>query len=207
MVKWIAGLVALAVAVGAAIWVGYSRGHGGLPAVFGSLERSVAIRADYQVYTTLEELVEEASVIAVGMVEGVEGTRNLARDPDNPDLPHPSLEIIGYDYRFVVEEYLKGDGPDTILVTEARKFLSHGREGIPAEPPAPEMESGGRYILFLNRAADAEGRWIGVAEPWRFALRDAEVQVESMWEAAPRAFPSVGEGEFVDQIRTLVSAL
>lgn len=206
MVKWIAGLAALAVAVGAAVWIGHSRGYGGLPAVFGSRERAVAISADYQVYPTLAELVEQASAIAVGTVEGVEGTRNLARDPDNPDLPHPSLEIIGYDYRFVVEEYLKGEGPDTILVTEARKFRSHGEEATPAEPPPPEMEFGGRYVLFLNRAADRE-HWIGVAEPWRFALRDAQVQVESTWEAAPRAFPSMGEEEFVEQIRTLVGAL
>lgn len=55
--------------------------------------------------------------------------------------------------------------------------------------------------LFLQETTEGPGRWVGFAEPWRFALRSAQVSVESKWEAAAVKFPVRDESEFLAQVR------
>lgn len=194
-------VVAGAVALLAIAYVGLKAGGWIVPAQTGRM--TAMAEADYLVITTLEELTQEASVVAVGTVAGVDGTRNVARDPWNPELPHPSLEIIAVDYRFEVEEFLKGSAPSTLLVTESKWI---GRKGQPRAliRGFVEMSSGGRYVVFLRETTDETGHWIGIAEPWRFALRDGQAVVESRWEAAGDRFPAIGEEEFLAQVRAFV---
>jgi len=197
--RWATAVLALAVlvigCVGYAAWSRTPPWGRPEPAAVAGAE------GDYLVLGTLEELAQQAELIAVGTVQGVAGTRNLARDPWDPEKPHPSLEITGVDYQFAVEEILKGSAPDTFLVTEASSLASRG--GEPAEFRGfKEMPSGGRYVLFLRAVTDGSGNWIGVAEPWRFALRDGQVIVESKWEYASERFPVTAEDGFMAQVRT-----
>lgn len=174
------------------------------PDLVAASEKSrVEASGDVLVIPTLAELTQEAPVIAVGTIEGVAGTRNLARNPKNPQEPDPNLEIIGVDYRFQVERFLKGSAPATILVTEAKLWIPKGEQPTLYEG-FREMPPGGRYILFLRETRDESGRWIGVAQPWRFAIRDAKASVESKWQGAQKAFPEVDQSEFVAQVEAYV---
>ncbi|MBP2017755.1 hypothetical protein J2Z79_001140 [Symbiobacterium terraclitae] len=165
-----------------------------------SQEVEVTLHVDFLTISTLEELTQQATLIAVGTVEGVAGTRNLARDPWDPQKPHPSLEILGVDYRFRVEEILKGSTPSTILVTESKSAASKGRQHVLFEG-FKEMPRGARYILFLRETHDGYGSWVGIAEPWRFALRGSKVSVESKWEAAHQKFAVNDRNAFIAQVR------
>lgn len=199
MHKW--SIPGALIALMAIAYVGYST----LPSlktgpVEPAQENLIAVNSsDYLTIATLVGLTEKAPVVAIGTIEGVAGSRNLARDPHNPQNPDPRLEIAGIDYRFKVDRFLKGSAPASILVTEAKSRTWKGEkpvlyEGFKAMPP------GGRYILFLRETRDGSGRWIGVAEPWRFAIHGAKVSVESKWGEAQKHFTVMDVNEFAAHV-------
>jgi len=163
------------------------------------------VHADYPTITTLEELTRQATVIVVGTVEEVAGTRNTARDPLDPQKPHPSLEIVSVDYQVRVEQVLKGAAPAQLLVTQAKSAAPKGESHVLFEG-FKDLAVGQRYLLFLRQTTDGSERWIGIAEPWRFALLNDRIIVESRWEHATSYFPAANANEFLTQVRSYISA-
>lgn len=183
-------------------------------------------RPSYVTARSLEQLVEQSTVIAVGRLEGTEEEINLARDADNPSRASDDSYVLGQVYRLGVERYLKGKGPDTIRVVQAEAWghggasrtASSSREAI--QRLRQEALDGGyaipfvpgtTYLLFLRPLGlvREDDYFAGTPQPWRFVLtEDGQAYPDSPWGGAELSFPPRPAEKLLDEIeRLMVGAL
>lgn len=151
----------------------------------------------------LRGIARASDAIVVGVVLGEGGTRDLARDPRDITREHPTLAILGQDYRVAVETSLKGNVGTDLTVTVARFYRDRGSEQKPAEHFIP-LKVGARYLLFAQELRHAPGVYSIAFEPSRFSL-GATAVVQSPWTDAPKFFPESEAGAFVRQVRDAIA--
>jgi hypothetical protein len=155
----------------------------------------------------MDALVRLSQVIVVGEVIGEGGVRNIARDPNDITRPDPSLIVNAQDYRFRVDEVLKGTTGGTIIVTSARsarvkRFIVSHEVAYPNFVP---LKVGTRYVLLLRPLTyDPRAYALGF-EPSRFELGDQAV-VRSNWTDARTRFPDRPADEFIRELRAAIAA-
>ncbi|UTR13118.1 cardiolipin synthase [Salipaludibacillus sp. LMS25] len=139
----------------------------------------ITYSADFPVTEELEEMAEEAEVIAFGTYEGLNSNWNMARDPNDPSKEDQENYVEGKLYDFQVEEYILGDGDEKIQINlrykeeikvEDSEGKIHTIENV--DPLFIEPEIGEKYIVFLKKDDDF-GNYYGAIEPFQVVF-DAE---------------------------------
>jgi hypothetical protein len=171
---------------------------------------------------SLEQLVEQSTVIAIARLEEAEEARDLTMFPGGPPQPQDDVYVLGQAYRLDVERYLKGEGPDAIRVVQAEAWglrdtltaSTSPQEEIEAMrqealerhqfvPFAPDTA----YLLFLNplwRDEDS-GYLTGTRHPYRFVLaEDSQASPDSPWDGAQRSFPPRPAEELLGEVERLI---
>lgn len=155
----------------------------------------------------MDSLVRLSRVIVVGEVIAEGGVRNIAPDPRDPTRPDPNLIINAQDYRFRVDQVLKGTTDGTITVTSAR-FASMKRFVVSREVTYPNfvpLKIGTRYLLMLQPLAHDPLVYALDFEPSRFELGDQAV-VRSNWSDARTLFPDRPADDFMRELRAAIAA-
>jgi hypothetical protein len=127
--------------------------------------------SDRPKYTNMKDLSQASDLVFVGTVEGIDGTRNLARNPQDPTQEDPNIYIEGVDYNVKVTEILKGQADSNVLVTE-QKQMRLGKD----QPMVPDehyigLTPGQSYIFFVKKS-NITGRYFSVGDPFFFAIEN-----------------------------------
>lgn len=171
---------------------------------------------------SLDQLVEESTVIAIVRLEEAEEARELAMFPGGPSQPQDNAYVLGQAYRLQVERYVKGEGPDAIRVVQAEAW---GLRDVLAASASPQEEIEAMrqealerhhflpfapdttYLLFLSPLwRDADSDYLtGTRHPYRFVLtEDGQAYPDSPWDGAKRAFPARPAEELFGEIERLM---
>lgn len=154
-------------------------------------------------FLDLDTMVSKTEIIVIGRIDGVAGTRNMARDPNDPTRPDPNHQVIGLDYKVQVERYLKGTGTPELLVTQPQFSVTESGEKV-TYGSYVDMETGGRYLLFIRQSLDGSGRFVGAGEPWRFSLGSGRARIQSNEHAFQEKFPDLTETELVGRVQAAI---
>ena len=170
---------------------------------------------------SLDELVEFSTHVVTGRYTNRKTEIHIPNigsdgEPDN------SIVGIGTVYTIEVERYLKGDGPGEIQVVQIEQF----RTQSPGEAArVSDLESArfpferdGRYLLFLmpmpqGRVSSMPDLFLGVAQPYRFKLKDGEARADGplgdlfrgLHEGTDARFPDTSEQSLVDQVQAIIA--
>ncbi len=113
----------------------------------------------YVIFTSFEELEREATAIVIGTGTGQRESRTHQGRGLNPDELDPNYAGVGVAYQVEVERYLKGAGPDVLLVYQNEGSLTIPTKGrrkgqqIATVDKAAKfpIREGVRYLFFLRR--------------------------------------------------------
>ena len=172
------------------------------------------IVSQYITADTLDELVAQSPLIIKGMVLTREESQyNLARNPENLQVPAPDLSILATFYQVQVQQVLKGTAATHLWIVQGEKFI------LPTPPNAPvkdgynsdgviPLSAGDSYLFFIKEGEDYpdaahQGYYVGVVEPWRFLLKDGQALVQTTWDGGATHFAPIGEEELINKISTL----
>lgn len=158
--------------------------------------------ADMVTRNSLQSLASGSDVVLIGVVRAESGTRNMARQPDDPRKPHQTLVITGQDYEVSVLSVLKGTAEQTIVVTAA-KSVGTSAETMARHPNYVPTRIGGQYLFFLDRQIDGTSGYVPSAEPWRFELTTTAEPI-SAWTDASRYFPKKPRTEFIAEVMSAI---
>ena len=139
----------------------------------------IVSHADRPTYSNLLDVTNASDAVFIGTVEGVDGTRNLARNPQDPSKEDPERYVEGVDYRVDVSELLKGNDTDKqVLVTET-KLQRIGKEQV--EVPDANyigLVPGQSYIFFVKKSA-VSGRYNATGQPFIFSVNNNKVELQT----------------------------
>ncbi len=159
---------------------------------------------EYVTRNTITELVRASNVVVLGVVEGAAGTRNMARNPQNPLEEDRNYVVLGQDYRVRVSTILKGNAPDLLTVTVAKAHGVAGKAPVGDHGFIP-LTSGGHYVLFLRKQVDGTAGFVPAPEPFRFRISDL-ARPESPWGQAQQQFAARDLATLLSEIKSAVSA-
>ena len=170
---------------------------------------------------SLDELVEFSTHVVTGRYTNRKTEIHIPNTgPDGQ--PDNSIVGIGTVYTIEVESYLKGDGAGEIQVVQIEQF----RTQSPGEAArVSDLESArfpferdGRYLLFLmpmpqGRVSSMPDLFLGVAQPYRFKLKDGEARADGplgdlfrgLHEGTDARFPDTSEQSLVDQVQAIIA--
>ncbi|KAF0994218.1 hypothetical protein [Geobacillus sp. TFV-3] len=134
--------------------------------------------SDRPKYTNIKDLGKASDCIFVGTVEGVAGTRNLARNPNDPVEEAPNIYVEGVDYNVKVIEVLKGKADSHVLVTEQKQTKLGKDEPMVVDEHYIGLTSGQTYIFFVKKS-NLTGRYYSVGDPFFFALENNQVVLKT----------------------------
>ncbi|WP_430509869.1 hypothetical protein [Gottfriedia solisilvae] len=159
------------------------------------------IHSDKPVYNDIQEITKLADAVFIGTVIDVAGTRNLARNPQNPDEEDQSVYIEGVDYNVKVEEFLKGNDNKDLLVTEERNVQLNKSDKPVKNEYYIGLENGQQYIFFANKS-ESTGRYYAVGEPFFFELKNNKVKVKSNDEEIRNLFKESDLSSFKEKVKS-----
>jgi|GEM_PF-2532129 len=134
--------------------------------------------SDRPKYTNIKDLSKASDCIFVGTVEGVAGTRNLARNPNDPTEEDPNIYVEGVDYNVKVIEVLKGKADSHVLVTEQKQMRLDKDGPMVQDEHYIGLTSGQTYIFFVKKS-NLTGRYYSVGDPFFFAIDNNKVVLKT----------------------------
>lgn len=146
------------------------------------VDHTLFVGGDYMTGNSLDNLVDNSTLIVVGEYLDLEETWNMSRDRENPELESTEHYYEGHLYNFRIDEIVYGTNSENeILVNlaykEAHKFEENGNEVNfeMIDPYYVEPEQGVKYMLFLNKD-EMFGNYYGAIEPFQVKI-DGNEQV------------------------------
>ncbi|PWK15977.1 hypothetical protein [Tumebacillus permanentifrigoris] len=153
-------------------------------------ETHSTIHADRPQYSNINDLRQASDLIFMGTVQGIDGTRNLARDPQNPLQEDPNLYIEGVDYKVKVVESLKGKAEADVLVTEQKQMRLSKDQPMVLDEDYIGLNTGQTYIFFVKKSTST-GRYYSAGVPFFFViennmavLKTTEKDLEALYKPA-----------------------
>lgn len=149
------------------------------------------------VLPSFQELYQLSDIVIVGKVKQKDKIFNSSRKPDNPSEEDPNSFSIAQVYIVEVDQYIKGDGPKKIYVSqgegridksEQTKIDQKELEKVISDNEGKtfiKLKEDGSYLMFLQVFTDNYGKegykhgtlFHEVGKPWRFAISDTNVVV------------------------------
>jgi hypothetical protein len=179
----------------------------------------------YVVYPTFAELVSKSDIIVIARIKSTLDIVNMARDMDDRSQPDPNYFGIGQVYELEIDNYLKGEGLETIYYIENQGFISTS-----GQPTAEDIEkeksqalakdyiplqANQTYLLFLRivnqgyqiGSYDAGSLFAGTGHPWQFNLADPNcIWVEDIIQEMALYFPLQPLTKILDHIENPVES-
>jgi hypothetical protein len=159
---------------------------------------------------SIAELTNKSKLIVIGQVVKIDDIVNMARDINDPSKPDNQVYVVGQVYQVNVKKFLKGSEAETIFVVQREGFLGESEAKTKTDiQKAKSVENfipmgvDKEYLMFLKPMLGfPDGKYyVGVAQPWRFAILDAtKVVPESPWEGASQYFPQMTLENFISQM-------
>ncbi|MGB8955534.1 MAG: hypothetical protein WCC10_09175 [Tumebacillaceae bacterium] len=134
--------------------------------------------SDRPVYSDLKDLREACDLIFVGTVEGTTGTRNLARDPKNPELEDPNVYSEGIDYKVKVDEVLKGQADSSVTVIVQKQSKPGPDKPMQIDEHYIPLDAGGAYIFFVRKST-ISNRYFSAGDPFFFKIENNKAVLKS----------------------------
>lgn len=174
------------------------------------------------VASSLEELMHRADLVIVGQPVSVEGIINTARMPGDISKPDPRFYTIGRVYKVKVDQTLKGEKFDSVLVVQRQGSIRLDSGEIPDAAEIEEeiqqnaqktfipLSENTRYLLFLRILDKADydldgyksaSLYAGVMEPWLFVINaDKSVVPETLVAGLGACFPLRSFEEIIEDM-------
>lgn len=156
-------------------------------------------QSDTLAYSDVAAMKQQADAVFIGTIVGVAGTRNLARDPQDPSKEDPNTLIEGIDYNVKVSEFLKGADQDTVVVTEMKQLQSKGFKASMDEHYIG-LKPGETYVFFVTKSPTT-GKYMGVGQPFLFEVKDKLVKVKNNDANLVKAFKDQDLDTFKKEIK------
>ena len=152
------------------------------------------IHSDYDVAYNLEQLKEVSDIIVKGKYVEFIDTWNMSRDPINIQKEDSEYYIEGKNYRFQIEEVIKGNPEsDSIIVSieSATRNSIDFRENDNDQPDIHhymytnprfiEPDIGNEYVLFLdyNNSIENFDYYYGAIEPFSIKIENNKTILQS----------------------------
>lgn len=163
-------------------------------------ETEVISHSDRPKYMNIEDLVGASDLVFVGTVEGINNTRNLARDPEDPQKEDADNYVEGVDYKVKVNEMLKGEADPVVLVTEQRERKFKGEPTIMDEHYIG-LKSNGSYIFFVKKS-NTTGRYYSAGDPFFFAIEENKAVLKTTEKDLLEIYEPKDVSAFKEDIKT-----
>lgn len=175
-----------------------------LLAQIGGSNVVIQTTSDYITAGSVGELTRASDIVVLVTLEREIGTRKVRQaDPNHPGLSNERFGIVR-DFELSVERYLKGTGPDTIVMNLVIGVENELRgTTFFEEAKGNPLVEGQRYVLFLKKVNEP-GTGIDLAptaEPWRFSITSGRAEVHSPVSFPAGRFPTT-EQALLEEIAT-----
>ncbi|MHB9094995.1 MAG: hypothetical protein ACYC21_10005 [Eubacteriales bacterium] len=154
---------------------------------------------DKPIFSNIKDLKDAVDVVVIAKIEGELGVYNSAMDPADITKEHPTLKILSTQYQARVYKYLKGEGPDSIIVAQDGGELN----GLTQDFGFTPMKIGNKYVFFLEKDPNKEDRYIFSGEPYKFLITDGKVKVDTKEDKTKKLFTDKDETTFVNEVINL----
>ena len=150
---------------------------------------------DKPTFSNIKDLKDAVDVVVIAKIEKELEAYNSAMDPADITKEHPTLKILSTQYQAKVYKYLKGEGPDSMIVAQDGGELNGLKQDFGFTP----MKIGNKYIFFLVKDPNKENRYIFSGEPYKFLITDGKVKVDTKEDYTKKFFPDKDETTFVNE--------
>jgi hypothetical protein len=162
---------------------------------------TVIHHSDIPQYSEIKKLVSSSDAVFIGTVEGISGTRNLARDPKDPSKEDPEILVEGVDYKVTIKEFLKGHDQDPqVLVTENRSVQYRKNDPVAVDEHFIDLIPGETYVFFTDKS-QTTGRYFATGDPFFFQINHSSVQVKSNSKELEKYFPTEDVSTFSKKVK------
>lgn len=151
---------------------------------------------DTRTFSNIKDLKDAVDIVVISKIESELGAYNAAMDPVDTTKEHSTLKILSIQYQAKVYKYLKGEGPDSIMVAQEGGELN----GLKQDWGFTPMKIGNKYIFFLVKDPNKENRYVFSGEPYKFLITDGKVKVDTKKEYIKKFFPDKDETTFVNDV-------
>jgi hypothetical protein len=150
------------------------------PTVNGPTSNKQTVLPDYVTPRSLKELIDWADIIVIGKMSEKREIFNGARLPSNTAVADPDVLGVSQVYEFVIEKYIKGNGPQIIFVASDEGILfgkgvgeTLNAENIKKAKEGyyhPVIDDKHTYLLLLDpmKYPDKKNYYTGTPYPWIF---------------------------------------
>lgn len=152
--------------------------------------------SDTPTFSNIRDLKDAVDVVVIAEIESEMGAYNAAMDSADITKEHPTLKILATQYQAKVYRYLKGEGPDSIIVAQEGGELNGLKQDFVSTP----VKIGNKYIFFLVKDPNKENRYGFSGEPYKFLLTNGKVQVDTKKDYTRKAFPDKDETAFINDV-------
>jgi hypothetical protein len=188
----------------------------------GAETTAVGIVSDSVLVPTYYELTQLSDIVLIGHVRSEVGVINTARNHTDNSQPDPRFFTVAVVYAVEVEEYLVGEGPRIIYLTQWEGSINHGTTPSPAEIEQARvasenelytsLDSSKRYLMFLRSievwddydiaGLEKGNLFVRTANPWLFDATDQmSVFVLDVLSGIEQAYPALSLAEIVEQMK------
>ena len=151
------------------------------------------VSADRKNYSSVEDLKKNSDIVVMGTIKGKLKSYNLNRNSNS------EIVILGTDYEFEVQRYLKGAGDKTIIVIQEGGQTD---KEIQIFDDRTEMDINGKYFLFLNKVPDVDKYRFG-GNPYKFKVSNGKVKVDAGDDfLMNQIFPQKSMAEFISKVES-----
>lgn len=178
---------------------------------------------EYVTAHSLKVRIAISPIIVIGQITGTGEVINMARSIYDINKPDPTLFGVGQVYHFQVQQYLKGNGPDTLNIVQPEGLIS----ADPATVSATDIQrsktnsvyeytafrTGTTYLFLLQplEGFDPKNNYFtGGIHPWKFVVgSDGNLIMEAPGGAVaqlPADFIPDPDGPLLPQIEQAIQA-
>jgi hypothetical protein len=159
-----------------------------------------AIVQDRPSYTDLSTLTNESDAVFIGEVEKIEGTRNLAKNPQDPSKEDENIYVEGVDYRVNILEYLKGNDNNQVIVTEQKQLRLEKDKPLVKDEHYIGLNPKETYVFFAKKSPKT-GKYFSAGDPFFFEIKNNTVKILTNEKNLLDHFKDKGLDEFKAKVK------
>jgi len=165
----------------------------------------VTVNLDKQGFKDFKEMMSFSGFVVIGTVKEIQGTVNLARNIYNTDEPDNAHPAMAKKYLIAVEESLKGNVGQEIIVTQRYTMTDNMGNTFNLEDNEVPLEVGARYVLFLlknpGKTKELKDTYFGIGDPWQIKLLNNEGIVECGNKDILKFFNKKSEKDLIKELK------
>ncbi|PLR75234.1 cardiolipin synthase [Bacillus sp. V3-13] len=137
---------------------------------------NISYSADFPYTENLQDMYQEADLVAIGRYDSFDSSWNMARNPADIKEEDSENYVEGHLYNFKIEEILAGESDKKIKINlryeelvEVEDEQGNKLKVKNKDPLFLEPETGEKYLVFLKKDLNF-GNYYGAIEPFQILL-------------------------------------